>query len=107
MAFTIKQGDTSPALLADLETPSREPAQLVGATVLFHMRSSRPNAQPLVAPVVVVDAELGRVRYDWQPEDTAVSGDFEAEFEVTYADGSIETFPNEGYIEIFIPEQIA
>lgn len=107
MAFTIKQGDTSPSLLADLVTPANEAAQLVGATVLFHMRSSRRSVLPLVAAATVVDPELGRVRYDWQPEDTSTAGDFEAEFEVTYADGSVETFPNDGYIDIYIPEQIA
>jgi len=106
MAFTIKQGDTSPSLVANLVTPSRQPVFLGGASVLFHMRGRRSTGV-LTAAATVVDAETGQVRYDWAEGDTAVAGDFEAEFEVTYADGSVETFPNEGYIDITIPEQIA
>lgn len=106
MVFTIKQGDTSPSLVANLVTPSRQPVFLEGATVLFHMRGQRSSGV-LTAPAVVVDEDGGQVRYDWAEGDTAAAGDFEAEFEVTYGDGTVETFPNEGYIIVTIPEQIA
>jgi hypothetical protein len=108
MAFIIKQGDTGPSLAANLVTPSQQPADLSGASVLFHMRNARSTtASVLTAAAVVVDAENGQVRYDWQTGDTDVAGDFEAEFQVTYADNTIETFPNSGYVNISIIEQIA
>jgi hypothetical protein len=106
MAFTIKQGDTSPALVASLTTGSGQPVSLAGATVLFHIRGTRSSTAK-TAPATVVDAANGRVRYEWTADDTAVAGDFECEFEVTYSDGSIETFPNDDYIEVTIPAQIA
>jgi hypothetical protein len=107
MAFTIKQGDTSPALVADLKTPDRQPANLVGATVRFHMRNKRRSGDIVDQPAAVTDAANGQVRYDWQTGDTGTAGEFEVEFEATYADGTIETFPNKGYIDVTIPEQIA
>jgi len=51
---------------------------------------------------VVSDGENGTAYYAWNAEDTANAGSFKAEFEVTYTDGSIETFPNDGYITIEI-----
>ena len=107
MAFVIKQGDTSPALLVTLQDSGRQPVSLNGSTVLFHFRGTRGSATPVTAPAVIVDAEAGQVRYDWRAEDTATAGDYEGEFEVTYSDGTVETFPNDGYIEISMPEQIA
>ena len=107
MAFTIKQGDTSPALVVDLKTPNRQPASLSGATVRFHMRSKRRTGAVVDQPAIVVDPDNGQVRYDWQPGDTAAAGEFEVEFEATYVDGTVETFPNKGYIDVLIPEQIA
>jgi hypothetical protein len=107
MAFVIKQGDTSPSLMVNLLDSSRQSADLTGSTVLFHFRRVRGTTVVTTAPAVIVDAGAGQVRYDWRAQDTATAGDYEGEFEVTYADGSIETFPNEGFIEISMPEQIA
>lgn len=100
--FFIKRRDTSPALLFQISPP----VNLVGATVRFHMRDA--------AGTVVVDA-AGSVpvlpnptlRYEWTTPDTTTGGSFEAEFEVTYGDGTIETWPNDGYITIRIWEDIA
>jgi len=57
--------------------------------------------------VTVEDAENGLVRYEWGPSDTAESGFFQAEFEVEYSDGAIETFPNDGYIGVSVRDDIA
>lgn len=107
MAFIIKQGDTSPSLTARLVTADNQPANLAGASVIFHFRKTRGGASAISASAAIVDAATGSVRYDWQAGDTANFGEFEGEFEVTYADGNIETFPNEGYIDISVSEQIA
>lgn len=49
----------------------------------------------------------GIVRYDWSADDTNAIGSYQAEFEVTYADASVETFPNRGYIRVEIIDDIA
>lgn len=104
LKFTIKRGDTSPALTLSLSPSS---VSLAGARVQFRMRAvhgptviDRP-AQILQAfqPVIL--------RYLWDQEDLLQPGKYEAEFEVTYLDGSIETFPNLGYIEVFVSQEIA
>lgn len=42
----------------------------------------------------------------YMPADTDTAGRFEAEFEVTYADGAVETFPNDGFIVVQIGPDI-
>lgn len=107
MAFVIKQGDTSPDFVADLKNPDKSAVVLTGATVKFHMRSSRRGSTPLVGNASIVDAFIGRVKYEWTSSDTASVGDYEVEFEVTFADGKVETYPNDGYLEVSISEEIA
>lgn len=104
--FIIKQNDTSPAIEAALKTPSKQAVNLIGAAVLFHMMDE--GGQVLVAnTAVVVDGAAGIVRYEWQTGDTSIEGLCRAEFQVTYEDESIETFPNNGYIKIKITPEIA
>lgn len=72
--------------------------------------------RPRGGGTVVVDREAasiegdpanGVVRYDWDAADTANAGRFEAEFEVTYSDGTVETFPNNDFIVVQIGGDIA
>jgi hypothetical protein len=107
MTFIIKQNDTSPALLARLVKPDRTAADVSGAAVLFHLRNKRNRNTVLIAPAAVVDGPTGVVRYDWAVGDTQTAGDYEGEFQVTYVDTTVETFPNEGYMEIIIPAELA
>jgi uncharacterized protein YfaS (alpha-2-macroglobulin family) len=48
------------------------------------------------------DAPNGVVRYSWGTDDTDEAGRYRAEFEVTYADGSVETFPNDGFHDVVL-----
>ncbi|NHQ74569.1 hypothetical protein HAT86_08840 [Roseovarius gahaiensis] len=103
LKFTIKRGDTSPALRFALLPDS---VSLAGAAVRFQMRArggdtliDRPaDIQNLFEPAVV--AHL------WAQGDTETTGRYEAEFRVTYLDGSTETFPNLGFIEVFVTEDV-
>lgn len=104
--FIIKQNDTSPAIEAALQTPSKQAVNLTGASVLFHMMDE--GGQILVAnTATVVNSVGGIVKYEWQTGDTNTEGLCRAEFQVTYEDESIETFPNNGYIKIKITPEIA
>lgn len=102
----MKRGDTSPSLLYALTPTSTD---LTGATVRFNMRAASAGAVKInrAAAVVVTETGTPTVRYDWQAADTDTAGYYEAEFEVTYAGGAVETFPNSGYIRVTIGEDIA
>lgn len=105
--FIIKQGDTSPSIADTLYHPDGVTVEnLTGATVKFVMASEDSIGTAKVkANAVVVNAAAGQVRYDWAMGDTDTHGGFVAEWEVTRADGSIETFPNGGYVPVAIIQQ--
>ena len=98
--FYIVQGDTKPALTTTLEHDGI-PQDLTGSTVEFHMSNI------VVAEATVTDASAGQVMYQWQPGDTDIPGLYIAEFEVTYPDGTTETFPNIGALKVFVRPQEA
>lgn len=102
MAFYIKQNDTQPAFQAVLKDGSGDPINLDGTAVRFHMRPVGSSEIKVDAAASVISALSGIVRYTWSPADTDTFGAFYADFEVTYSDGSIETFPNNEFITINI-----
>ncbi|HHW34406.1 MAG TPA: hypothetical protein GXX24_09765 [Paracoccus solventivorans] len=95
--FTIKRGDTAPALRYALLP---ETVDLSGASVAFVMDGLGR------LPARVIEARPAVVQYDWQPGDTDRTGLHRAEFEVTYSDGAIETWPNAGYLLVQISEDL-
>ena len=101
--FNIKRGDTSPAIKFALE-PSD--ITLNGAAVQFQMRV-RVGATVIDAPATIDSSSPPIVSYAWAAQDTATPGWYEAEFRVTYFDGSVETFPNRGFINVSINEDVA
>ena len=106
MTFYVKQNDTSPAMLATLQDANGDAINLTAATVRFHMRAVGSSQVVVDQAAVVVTPLEGLVRYDWAADDTDTIGSYQAEFEVTYADSSIETFPNDGYIRVEIIDDI-
>lgn len=107
MTFYVKQNDTSPSMLATLQDAEGNVINLNGATVRFHMRPISSQTVTVDEAATIVTALDGLVRYDWKAADTATIGSYQAEFEVTYADTTVETFPNDGYIRVEIISDIA
>lgn len=107
MTFYIKQHDTSPAILATLSDATGAAIDLTDATIRFHMRPIGKTTVVVDAAASIVTAATGDIRYDWIGADTATIGSFQAEFEVTFPDSSIETFPNDSYVRIEIINDIA
>jgi hypothetical protein len=112
IAFSIKQNDTAPSIAATLKDSGGLPVDLTGAQVKFIM-ATRPNgaqvehdAAKVDAAASIVDAAAGEVRYDWQATDTDTAGVFDAEWEVTYASGAVETFPSGEYLIIKVLEDL-
>lgn len=93
--FVIKRNDTSPTMQATLYNPDETAVNLTGATVRFHMKTQDRNTIIVDQPAIIALAAGGVVAYEWQVGDTANNGSYFAEWEVTYADGKIETFPND------------
>lgn len=104
--FYLKRRDTAPSLLYALLPVS---TVLTGATVRFNMRNQKTRAVVVsrAAARVVTAAVTPTVAYDWQAADTDEDGFFEAEFEVTYPGGAVETFPNDSFIGVRIEGDIA
>ena len=103
LKFTIKRGDTSPALKFKLLPDS---VSLAGASVRFKMRE-RGGATLIDQPAEILTVfEPAVVAHLWAPGETNTPGRFEAEFQVTYLDGTVETFPNLGFIEVFVTEDV-
>ena len=106
MTFYIKQNDTVPSIRATLQNGNGDPVDLINATVRFHMRAIGANNTTVDAAAVVVSAAAGIVQYNWIADDTDTIGSYQAEFEVTYPDSTVETFPNDGYVRVEIIDDI-
>jgi hypothetical protein len=113
--FPIKTRDTDPALEVTLfdvdEFGEKSPVQLgAGTSVVFNMlKRDDLNGTPKVSrgPAVIQDPAAGDVAYLWGASDTDTPGRFFGEFEVTFNDGRVRTYPREGYIRIVIGQDIA
>lgn len=99
--FVIKEGDTAPPLHVTFLHPNGQPVNLTGATVQVNIRPHGGGPLLVDAPAVIVGDPLdGEVEYVWQPGDTDVTGDYDAEWLVTWAVGGEQTFPTDGYTSI-------
>jgi hypothetical protein len=104
--FTIKRGDTSPFLIAQLVN-ANGPLNLTGSTVTLRFWPSSCCSLPPASEVregvcTLFNAIRGTVIYQWQPGDTAESGVFEMEFQVESLSGARFTAPNDGTLELVI-----
>lgn len=102
--FYLKTSDTAPVLEATLTDATGSPIDLTGSSVQFQLSEPRSGTTIVDAGANIADASGGVVRYPWGDDDTDASGRYRAEFVVTYADGSVETFPNVAYHDVIITE---
>lgn len=117
-----KQGDTRPVLRYQPKQGS--PPQniaMTGATVVFSLRQvAVTGTAPAVAPgapgaivisrgaATVSDQTNGILQYTPTTAATANNGYHQAEFEVTFADGGVMTFPpGNQYIYILVGDDIS
>lgn len=107
MAFYIKQNDTAPYLLVTLKDGDGNLIDLTAATAVFKMRAVGQTSVKTDASAIIHNADGGQVRYEWVAADTDTIGSFEAEFQITFVDGKIETFPNSDFIRITITDDIS
>ena len=112
--FQIKRNDTSPAIESHLQYYDDEADEWktrdISGNNDVRFLMSRVGEDALTVDdnkagnVTVTDAANGKVKYEWQDGDTDAAGSYQAEWEVTYSDGTIETYPNDGYLYVEIIE---
>jgi hypothetical protein len=106
--FYIKQNDTAPAIEAVLTDSSGRAKSLAAASLIrFNMSTDSGTNVINLGTGAIVNPAKGIVSYTWQAGDTSNTGIHNAEFQVTYNNGQIESFPNSGYIKVIIKEELA
>ena len=101
MTFYIKENDTAPAFRAILKDGDGNAVNVAGATIRFHMLT-REGVVKVDAAAVINDGAAGDVQYEWTAGDTDTPDVYNAEFEVTYADTTVETFPNSSHETVIV-----
>jgi lysophospholipase L1-like esterase len=104
MTIQLKRNDTKDTISYKLTNADNSAVNLTGATVRFVM--GRGNVLLTNAEAVIADAATGEVEYALTESDTLTAGMFHAEFEVTFSDGKIKTYPNNGYILVNIQPNV-
>jgi hypothetical protein len=103
MAIIIKQNDTRDALKATLSNENGA-VDLTGCSVRFIM--AKRKRIKVDRPPVIEDAINGIVWFVFEQGDTDEANTFQAEFEVTFPDNRIETYPNNDYLTIEIKSDL-
>jgi len=95
--------DTRPAIEAVLKRRDETVVDLTGCTVRFHLMKNKVTV--IDKPAEIVAATEGKVRFIWAVGDTDHVGLCKAEFEVTFADGRVLTFPSKEEFFIYFREE--
>jgi hypothetical protein len=103
----VKQNDTASAITRTLEDAAGAAVNLTGATVKFLMRPINGTTNKVSAAATIVgSATLGNVSYAWTGTNTDTAGLYIAEWQVTYAGGAIQSFPNGAYDLVLISAEL-
>lgn len=98
-----KTGDIGTSLsIVVLSKTTRRPVDLTSASATFDLIlvGDSGNVSILDSAVADVDTATSIVSYTWESSDLSAAGQYLACFSITYSNGSKETFPKKGYIEI-------
>ncbi|MBA2704917.1 MAG: hypothetical protein H0U60_13830 [Blastocatellia bacterium] len=106
--FRIKQGDTLPVIESILTDAQGVVVDLTAASaVTFRMRTKDGGTLALVGTATILaPATAGRVRYAWNAADTAIAGEYEADWKVTFTGGATATFPSGSYLRVLLLPKI-
>lgn len=109
--FVTKRGDTNPSIRSWLSDRNDEDIDFTGASVVLCYQQIMDDgtfgtAVRRAASILQFDAKKALVEYQFISADTASSGTFRAEWEVTLLGGNIETFPKGGYFSIVVVDDV-
>jgi hypothetical protein len=103
VTITLKRNDTRVNLKAVLSNESG-PVNLTDCSVRFIM--SKRGFIKIDRQAEIREANNGQVWFIFEKGDTDEVGAYHAEFEVTFPDSRVETFPNSGFILINIQNDL-
>jgi hypothetical protein len=90
--LTLVQGDSAPTIFGTVLKPDGTAKDLSSVTeVKFQMRKADDRRYTVDAEAEVVDAATGRVSYDWEANDLSVAGEYIGQWQLTFADGKVQT----------------
>jgi hypothetical protein len=103
---TYKRNDTGPPITI-VCLDGNTPQNLTTATSAKFLMGSINAAGVSTVKVqgsMTFDADrtTGRVTYTWGATDLDTTGDFKVEVEITYANGSKQTFPSDSYLTVSV-----
>jgi hypothetical protein len=104
----IKRNDTRPYWPVTLTYEDDTAVNLSSVqSVFLHVRPRSSTIVQFSVAVTVTDGPNGEV--EWRPlaAETDTSGHFRCEWEVTFADGTVQTFPTRGYDRLIVLGDIA
>lgn len=106
--FVIRQGDTIPRLTGTLTDGNGDPVDVTDATVLLHLHGLTVENDLVLNAEIDGDADDDNVVfYDWATEDTEEAGYYSGEWQVTFDNGQVQTFPNDSIFLVQVAEQVA
>ena len=100
--FVMKMGDSIPPLAATLRGIDDSTPELTGATVMLHIHRLGSAESTLEFVAEIVDIPSGKVQYTWPAPQDLDPGLYYGEWEVFFADGTIERFPNDQFFTMRI-----
>lgn len=100
----IKRNDTLPTIVFTVTDENGEALDLTGCGAVFLMYTDDTVRTEVVnEDAVITSPETdGVVAYGWSGDDTATAGEFLAEVSITFPDGGVMTFPQEGFVHVTI-----
>lgn len=96
----LKQGDLYPPLVFDTNADTTGASSLVAKLRKVH------GTTVITKTLTNTTPSEGILTYDWVAGDTDVPGTYLVEAIVTFADGTIQTFPQRSYLELQIRPRV-
>jgi hypothetical protein len=102
-----KQGDSAPVLKETFTRPNGTRYSLEGATVNLTIRALTADAPlTLTGSIAIPNAVEGEATYTPSTQDTRTPGEYMANWQVVFPDGSEMTFPTDGYLWVSIQQNL-
>lgn len=119
LTWTIKRNDTAPSLSIQCLNINADgttaPVNISGAAAYFHMAEASQEGSAFLPlngtlqvdrEIPVIDGPNGIVMWTPEGNDTNTSGQFLAEVEIHFTNGTIQTFPQNTYITVNVVPDI-